>query len=213
MCKAARPQNSRASGRLWPVVLKPTWWLQCRGIGESVGLTGLATWHHQKPYCDRLYYVQPPVWRYNTHQMSLQQYIPYINKYESTTPISSMHISKQDLSSYAYFTTLHVALQQTKYLLFTELINSYDTTLQVCITTFCVFITHTMKNNVIQLHQFNETYSLFLVPISFIRSPAFLKIFTVFSRSSIWSKDNHCSKVGDNLIHLVKQHILTIYEV
>jgi len=117
--------------------------------------------------------------------MSLQQYIPYINKYESTTPISSMHISKQDLSSYAYFTTLHVALQQTKYLLFTELINSYDTTLQVCITTFCVFITHTMKNNVIQLHQFNETYSLFLVPISFIRSPAFLKIFTVFSRSSI----------------------------
>lgn len=129
------------------------------------------------------------------------------------TPISSMHASKQDLWSYAYFTTLHVALQQTKYLLFTELIDSYDTTLQVCAVTCCVFITHTMKNNIIHLHQFNEFYGLFWEPISFTLYIAFLKIFILFNRSSIWNKYNHWTKVGENLIHLVKQHILTIYDV
>jgi len=101
----------------------------------------------------------------------------------------------------------------TKYLLFTEPINSYSTTLQIYVKTCCVFITHTIKNNVKQPHQLNEIYSLFFVPISFILSPAFLKIFIVFQRSSIWSKDNHWTKEGENLIHLVKQHILTIYEV
>jgi hypothetical protein len=129
------------------------------------------------------------------------------------TPISSMHASKQDLCSYAYYTTLHIALQQSKYLLFTKLIYSYNTTLQVCIVTCCVFIKHTMKNNAIQLHQFNEIYSLFLVPIFFILSSAFLKIFILFNRSSIGSKDDDWTKVGENSIHLVKQHILTIYEV
>lgn len=144
VCKAARQQNSRASGRLWPVVLKPTWWLQCGGIGESVGLTGLATWHHKKPYCDWLYYVQPPVWRYNTDQMSLQQYTPQ-NKYKRITPISSMHVSKQDLCSYAYFTTLHVALQQTKYLLFTELIKLWYYIADMHYNLLCIYYTHYEK--------------------------------------------------------------------
>ena len=129
------------------------------------------------------------------------------------TAISRMHVSKQVLCSYTYFTTPHIALQQTKYLLFTLLTDSYDTTLQIwTITSFVFYYTH-YKNNVIQLHQLNEIYHLILVPISIIPSPAFWKIFIVFNSSSIWSNFNHWTKVGENLIHLVKQHILTIYEI